>query len=77
MIKAFSEGNPANYPTVTGLSTRAAALNLPALWKRIEHHIAYRYSERQVTYLVEGPGEFIPHLKPFVLDNAERCDGGE
>ncbi|GLI93945.1 hypothetical protein [Methylocystis echinoides] len=56
---------PASYPAApSGLSAAAAALSAAMIWARIEAFTAWRYSARGVTWIVEGPGEWIAPLKP-------------
>jgi hypothetical protein len=63
-----TETAPENYPAIPSspaiLSDAAAALNPAMVWQRIESYIAQRWSEREVVWLVEGPGEWIPPLAP-------------
>lgn len=40
-----------------------------AVWQRLESYIAYRYSARIVTWIVEGPGEWSPPLAPWSIDD--------
>lgn len=82
MIKTLSreESVPSNYPAMpSGLSTEAQNIPSDAVWQRIEGWIAYRWTERQVTWVLEGPGEWEPELKPYQLDTTEvwRGDGYE
>jgi len=72
-----TEGQPNDYPDVTSLTTEQAALNLPALWQRIEHWIAWRWAERTVTWIVEGEGDWFPPLTPYTITTAERWTGSE
>ena len=37
------------------------------VWSRIENYIAYRWTTRQVKWIVEGPGEWVPPLAPIDL----------
>lgn len=67
-----SEAAPASYPTVPGLSTAAAALDADALWQRLESYIAHRWTPREVTWTVRGPGEFVPWLTPATVTTTER-----
>ena len=46
----------------SALSTAAAALDADMIWQRIEAYIAHRWTERDVTWIVEGPGEWHPPL---------------
>ena len=67
-----TEAAPAAYPAVPdGLSDKAAALDATALWQRIEVYVAHRWSERAVTWIAEGPGEWVPPLAPATLDTVE------
>ncbi|MEE4303589.1 MAG: hypothetical protein V2J19_05490 [Wenzhouxiangella sp.] len=77
MIIRQDEGTPTSYPTISGLSTAADALNHDALWKRIEDWIAYRFGEREVIWTVIGPGNFIPPLTPYTVDTSEKWNGSE
>ena len=65
------EGQPAAYPLVDGLTDDAA------LWQRIEAWIAYRWGERSVTWIVQGPGVFSPPLVPYTIDTVERWTGSD
>ncbi len=74
-IIRHTEGTPTNYPIITGLSEAADALNKGALWRRIEHHVAYRWAERNVMWWVEGIGEFIPPLGPALVNSISIWNG--
>ena len=37
------------------------------VWSRIENYIAYRWTTRQVKWIVQGPGEWVPPLAPIDL----------
>jgi hypothetical protein len=69
------ESLPAEYPAVFGLSAAAAALNAAMLWQRIEAYTAFRFTPRDVQWLVEGPGLWLPPLAPVVIEKAERFAG--
>jgi hypothetical protein len=49
-----TEATPAAYPNV----------DYPFLWHRIEAYTARRWTPRNVTWLVRGPGEWVPPLAP-------------
>lgn len=67
-----TEEAPAAYPaTPSGLSTAAAALDADMIWQRIEAFTAHRYSERAVTWIVEGCGEWHPPLAPATIATVE------
>ncbi|MEM9341417.1 MAG: hypothetical protein AAGA87_00060 [Pseudomonadota bacterium] len=72
------EDFPATYPDAPAdLSTEAAALDPDALWRRIEAYIAHRWTERQVAWIVEGPGCFTPTLTPATITSVEIWQTGE
>lgn len=47
-------------------------LDEDTVWQRIEAWVNYRWSPREVTWLVEGCGEFIPPLRPATITSIER-----
>ena len=64
-------------PAPDGLSEAAAALDSDAIWQRIESYCSHRWSERDVEWIAEGPGEWTPPLIPAVIDAVEIwSDGG-
>lgn len=66
------EAAPSEYPDFTGtLSTAAAALSADMIWQRIESYIAWRWTARSVTWVVEGPGEWHPPLAPATVGTVE------
>lgn len=70
------EGEPYEWPdTPDGLSTEAAAIDAALVWGRIESHVCTRYSERGVTWVVEGPGDWQPPLKPAEIATVEEWRG--
>lgn len=77
MLLDQDESLPASYPTVSGLSDDADALDADALWQRIEGYIAQRWGERSVVWIVEGPGMFLPPLRPYTVDTVEEWMGSE
>lgn len=67
-----TEGQPASYPAApAGLSTAAAALDPAMIWQRIEAYIAHRWSVRDVTWIVEGSGEWTAPLAPATIATVE------
>ena len=71
-----TEALPAAYPaTPSGLSVAAAALSPAMIWQRIEAYIAVRWTSRAVTWLVEGPGEWVPPLTPATIATKEPWTG--
>jgi len=66
------ESAPSSWPAApSGLSTDAAAIDSDAIWQRIESFIAYRWQERTVEWIVQGPGVFVPRLKPATIGTRE------
>ena len=71
-----NEGEPSNYPAPPmSMSQDALMLDKAALWSRIESWIAHRWGERSVVWIVEGPGVFVPRLKPATIDTTEQWAG--
>lgn len=70
------ENLPDEYPDPpTALSTGAEALDPAAVWTRIESWIIHRWPIRTVQWIVQGPGWFVPRLKPAELVKAESWTG--
>lgn len=66
------EYTPLNYPAPPeGLSTAAAALSPAVVWGRIEQYTAYRFTERDVEWIVSGPGHWHPPLTPTTIATVE------
>jgi hypothetical protein len=67
-----TEAVPSNYPSVpSGLSAEAAALDSDMLFQRIESYIAHRWTDREVVWIIEGPGDWQPDLTPATLTATE------
>ncbi len=64
------EGDPAAYPT----TSPNVVMGIIA-WQRVESYIAYRYTSRTVTWIVEGPGEWNPPLNPATISTVEIWNG--
>ena len=58
-------------PAPDGLSDAALALDADMIWQRIEQWVAHRWSERTATWLVHGPGEWVPPLTPATITDVE------
>jgi len=71
-IKA-TEGAPAEYPEVT-VSTDAEPF-LSAAWQRIEAYTAFRTTGRDVEWIAEGCGEWVPPLRPATIATTEKWTG--
>lgn len=70
------EAIPASYPPrPSGLSDAADALDPNTIWQRIEAYTAHRYTERAVTWVVEGKGHWGFPLSPATLTGAEKWTG--
>lgn len=71
-----TEGAPSSYPSApAGLSAAAAALSTSMLWQRIEAYIAWRYTSRTITWVVEGCGDWQPPLKPATISTVQVWTG--
>ena len=67
-----TEAIPASYPaTPSGLSAAATALDPDMIWARIESYIAHRWTDRQVIWIAEGSGEWVPPLTPATVTTIE------
>jgi hypothetical protein len=72
-----SEATPSSYPAApSGLSVAAAALDSDMIWARIEAYTAYRWTNREVTWTVEGPGGWAPDLTPATITASEKFISG-
>jgi len=66
------EAVPDAYPDEpAGLSTAAAALPAAMIWQRIEAYIAWRWTSRAVSWVVDWPGEWHPPLAPATIATVE------
>lgn len=66
-----TETAPDAYPAApAGLSAAATAI-LAAVWQRIEAYVAFRATVRDVSWIVEGCGEWVPPLKPATISTVE------
>jgi len=73
-----AEDIPAAYPDVPeGLSDAAGAINSDMIWQRIEAYISYRWTARQVVWIVEEYGDWIPILFPATISLIEYWNGLE
>src|SRR3546814_6566434 len=74
-----TEALPASYPDVTPYPHRPvenggvtdAEIDPALVWQRIESYIAYRWSEREVVWIVEGSGDWTPPPTPATLTETE------
>ena len=67
-----NEAIPSAYPDAPDtLSTAAAALDADFIWQRIESYIAHRWTERDIEWIVEGPGIWNPSLTPATISTVE------
>lgn len=72
----FTEATPVpDISAPEGLSTAAAAIASAAIWRRIEAWVNVRWAPRAVTWIVEGPGEFVPHLDGVTFSTVDRWNG--
>lgn len=76
LYQAEAQGSYPDAPS--GLSEAAAELDSDFIWQRIEAYCAFRWSEREVVWIVEGDGsEWTAPLRPATITLAERWNGAE
>lgn len=63
------EAAPESYPLVPGFAGTNEERAM--IWQRIESYIAYRWTPRTVTWIVEGCGEWCPPLTPATITTVE------
>jgi len=65
----FDEAEPATYPDLEQYDDEGDSLDalVPtrAYWRRIEEHIAHRWTSRQCVWIIRGPGLWESHLAPL------------
>lgn len=73
MLLSVSEGEPTSYPALPATVSGDAVENVPAaaVWQRLEHWMSWRWNEREVVWVVQGPGEWVPPLRPATVDSTE------
>ncbi|ROO30586.1 hypothetical protein SAOR_00835 [Salinisphaera orenii MK-B5] len=70
------EDLPSDYPAEPAdLSPAAQAIDATAVWARIEQWIIRRWPAREVQWITEGEGYFVPRLQPAELTKAEQWNG--
>lgn len=63
---SIEEGAPSAYPVIVlSQSNPQTAKIVTIAWQRVEAWIAHRWGVRAVTFIAEGPGEWMPPLCPF------------
>lgn len=72
-----TESLPDAYPAPPeGLTDAAGALDADMIWQRIEMYTAWRWTERDVVWIVEGEGEeWLPPLAPATIATTEVWTG--
>ena len=67
-ILKFEESQPSTWPDLITLDGEGTTEDTekpdPAIWSRLESYIAYRWTERQCVWTVQGCGDWFPHLSP-------------
>lgn len=71
-----TEATPASYPSVTPrwVVEQAPEDEIPdndQLWQRIEAYVSHRWTEREVVWIVQGSGEWVPPLIPATITAVE------
>lgn len=71
-----TEAIPASYPVVNTAGWKIVSdLNIAAVWQRIEAYTVHRFTSRAVEWVVEGPGEWCPPLRPAAIATVEIWTG--
>lgn len=71
-----NESEPLEHPALPeSLNAAALALDTDFIWQRIEAYVAHRWSIRDVEFLAEGEGHWLPPLTPVTISKAEYWDG--
>jgi hypothetical protein len=71
ILHQFTEGQPAAWPVIAGLSDAAARVPPGVVWGRVEAWITTRWPERSAVAIVQGPGRWQPALSPFTVATVE------
>lgn len=74
-VLRVDEGEPQDRPIPEGLSPAAAAVDDGMIWSRLEDWIAHRWGERPVKWIINGPGVWVPRLRPTATPTFETWDG--
>jgi hypothetical protein len=80
---SIEEGQPTTWPSVDPADSQAipstpeadeATLRklARAAWLRVESYIGHRWGVRSVTFIVDGPGCWVPPLRPFAATTFEQ-----
>jgi hypothetical protein len=71
-----TESLPDAWPVVSGNPIKPVEESEAAyIWQRIEAWTAYRWTEREVIWIAEGPGEWTPPLAPAAVSAVEIWSG--
>jgi hypothetical protein len=62
-------------PPLAASAANVSAATAEALWPRLERHVRFRWTARNVTWIVEGPGDFEAPLSPATVSTVERWSG--
>lgn len=75
----ITENTPETYPAIELPFEAPNDEFVPALWRRIESYIRHRWGERDVVFIVEGPGDWTPPMEPATIETVEswRADAWE
>lgn len=72
------EGLPESWPEVPAgilIPIKGGAGDLSWVWQRIEAWCSERWTPREVVWLVQGDGEWLPPLVPVTITKVERWSG--
>jgi hypothetical protein len=73
-----TEQEPLSFLTLDlTLSEGPAALPPAFIWRRLEDWISYRFSPREVEWILAGPGDWTPDLAPATVTSVESWFQGQ
>jgi len=71
-----NEDAPATWPAApAGLSDEATTIDPAVIWQRLEGWVAYRWTPRAVTWVIDGPGAWSAPLTPATVSASYRWKG--
>lgn len=70
-VLSEDEGAPSSRPDMDAVLGPETVDFEVAAWERIETWTAYRFGERQVVWIVEGPGIWRARLRPATVETVE------
>lgn len=76
-IVRFEESEPQELPSWPGFDEFEDPTTIEPvahIWRRLESYVAYRWTVRQCVWTVQGPGNWLAHLRPVSNITVDRWD---